>query len=101
MIFSLLIRTLRGSSTGLVLDVLSNGHQFEFAQTHLTKTKSCIYRGTCGQQDVTYPYGISRDACIYGTLARKPKVIKKKKNSLLISDGPTSIDSSYKNRVQR
>ena len=48
-------------------------------QWHLLKAKSCVYRGTCASKSVTCPPKISRDARIYKTLTRTPKVIKKKK----------------------
>ncbi len=39
-------KTLRGSSTGPILGVLPNDHQFESPQSHLPKAKPCDYRGT-------------------------------------------------------
>jgi hypothetical protein len=37
---------MRGSSTGLALDMFSNDHQFESPQSYLLKAKPYSYRGT-------------------------------------------------------
>ena len=69
--------TLRGNSTGPILGVIPNSHQFE--SPHLLKEKPCAYRGIHSQQSITCPPGFSRDARIYGTLALTPKIIKRVK----------------------
>ncbi len=71
--------TLRDSSTGPVLGVLPNNHQFEFPQGYLPKAKPCVYRGTRASRVLRVPLGLVEVRVSMECWPGHPRLLKKKK----------------------